>query len=342
MSIPAVRNVLVVCAALCVVANPGDGFARIQSEGVTVKGRVTQNNNERLHIDVAQFPVALTEVVTDRLPFPELPKDWSGLSADARRDWFRDFEASEAGKQLLAKREQIIKDANQFDVVLEESGQFVVYDVPPGTYDLRGRKDQKMGRVNYAFEVFGQVIVSPNVDEILLEPIMVLATPLLARGQPMPELNLDIFQDGKSIDPATLRGKPLFLSFWSSEFSPPSVDFQKEVQTMFAELKNEYGLSLLSISLDQSQEKAAGVIKEKDLAGYHGFASGWDHPTVETFGVRALPYFVLIDGEQKILMNHTEIRQAFATGQSMSQLIGEQLLKKSGAGPVIGDGKSSR
>ena len=357
MSIPAVRNVVGICVALCVVANSGDRFAwgevegvtiegvtieGVTIEGVTIKGRMSQNNNERMQIDFLKFPVTLTEVIADQLPMPELPKDWDAMLPDDRRAWFAEFESSQAGKELLAKRAQIIKDANQFDVVLEESGQFVVYDVPPGIYELRGRKDQKVGLYDYAFEVFGQVVVSPNVDEILLDPIRVLATPLLSRGQPMPKLKMEIFADGKVVDPAMLKGKPIFLSFWSSEFSRPSVEFQTQVQEMFTELSPKYDLLLLSISLDQSRKRAAGVIKENGLAGYHGFASGWEHPAVEAFGVRALPFFILIDGDQKILMNHAEIRQAFAMGKSISQLIAEQLSGKSEAAPVTGGGKSSR
>ena len=128
MSIPAVRNVVGICAALCVVANSGDRFAwgevegvtieGVTNEGVTIKGRMSQNNNERMQIDFLKFPVTLTEVIADQLPMPELPKDWDAMLPDDRRAWFAEFESSQAGKELLAKREQIIKDANQFDVVL--------------------------------------------------------------------------------------------------------------------------------------------------------------------------------------------------------------------------------
>ena len=294
-------------------------------DGVTVKGRVAQNNNQKLQVDFSDFPLSLREDLYDKLPTPKLPASWDEMDLEQRQDYAADFENSEAGKRLLAEREKLLDQANQFDVVLEKSGQFVVYDVPPGTYELRGRKDLKIGHYTYAFEVFGQVVVSPNVDEILLDPVMVLATPMYERGQPMPELNIDIFDGQKIVDKSSLKGKPILLSFWSAEFSPPSVEFQPVVQQMFTDLKDEHGLALISISLDPSRELASKTINEKGLQGYHGFAPGWENPTAEAFGVRALPFFLLIGPDQKILMTHGEIRQAFADGKSMGTLVGERL-----------------
>lgn len=146
----------------------------------------------------------------------------------------------------------------------------------------------------------------------------------------MPELNIDIFDGEKILDKSSLKGKPVLLSFWSAEFSPPSVDFQPAVQEMFADLKEKHGLVLVSISLDSSRELASKTIHEQGLQGYHGFAPGWDNPTVEAFGVRALPFFLLIGPDQKIWMTHAEIRQAFAEGKTMGMLVDERLTGQDG------------
>ena len=323
--IQAGRKLAVHFGLLLLVAVPLHATELSNEDGVTVKGRVAQNSNQKLQVDFPEFPLSLKEDLYDKLPTPKLPANWDKMDLKQRQDYAADFEKSAAGKKMLAEREKLLDQANQFDVVLEKTGQFVVYDVPPGTYELRGRKDVKIGNYTYAFEVFGQVVVSPDVDEILLDPVMVLATPMYERGQPMPKLNIDIFDGQNLVDKSSLKGKPMLLNFWSAEFSPPSVEFQPKVQQMFADLKDEHGLALVSISLDRSRELASKTISEQGLQGYHGFAPGWENPTVETFGVRALPFFLLIGPDQEILMTHGEIRQAFAEGKSMGTLVGERL-----------------
>ncbi|MEE2826662.1 MAG: thioredoxin family protein [Planctomycetota bacterium] len=296
-----------------------------QDKGVTVKGEVVQGERKDLQIDLSQFPITLKEDVYDKLPTPRLPENWDAMDLAQKQAYAEKFEASEAGKKMLAEREKILAQANDFDVILEKSGQFVVYDVPPGIYELRGRKDVKTGASTYAFEVFGQVLVGDEVDEIILDPVMILVTPLFERGQPAPQIAVELFQGQQTVDKSLLDGKPVFLMFWSAEFSPPSVAFQPQVQEMYLELKEKHGLQLVCVSLDPSRKTAQRTINERRFQGYHGFAPGWEHPMVEAFGVRALPYFLLLDADGKIAMTHPEIREAFANGQTLGQLVEQRL-----------------
>ena len=296
-----------------------------RDKGVTVKGEVVQGEREDLQVDFSQFPLTLKEDVYDKLPTPQLPENWDAMDLAQKQAYADKFEASPAGKKMLAEREKILAQANVFNVILEKSGQFVVYDVPAGMYELRGRKDVKIGASTYACEVFGQVLVRDEVDEIILDPVMILVTPLFERGQAAPQLTVEIFQGQQTVDKSSLVGKPVFLMFWSTEFSPPSVAFQPQVQEMYLELKEKYGLQLVCISLDPSRKTAERTINERRFQGFHGFAPGWEHPMVEAFGVRALPYFLLLGADGKIAMTHPEIREAFANGQTLGQLVEQRL-----------------
>ena len=59
------------------------------------------------------------------------------MNPEAQQAWAKSFEESEAGKTLLAEQDKLLSAANDFDVILEKDGKFVVYDVPPGIYRLR-------------------------------------------------------------------------------------------------------------------------------------------------------------------------------------------------------------
>ena len=168
---------------------------------------------------------------------------------------------------------------------------------------------------NFAFEVFGEVAVLDGVDELVLDPIIVLVTPLLVVGETAPPFNLKTHDNSATLIPKQFRGNYVFLNFWSTE-SPPSVEFQKEVQAMYAQLKPKHPLELLSVNIDSKRKVAIEHIRKSKLRGRHGFTDGWDHRTLEAFGVRAIPSHWLIDPEGKIKMTHTDIHRAVMAGKS--------------------------
>lgn len=286
----------------------------------TLKGRIVQHPKPDWKIDLQTLEVDLVEFVMDRLPEPQLPDNWNQLTNDQRRQWITEFEASPEGKKLLAEQERILESANTFDVPIEASGEFVVYDVPPGTYGLSGRLDKTLGDYQYAFEVFGQIVVRDDVDEVLLDPIAVVVTPLFEPGQPVPPFAIQS-ADGQKIKPDDFQDQFVFINVWSDQFSPPSLAFQTQVQEMVEHLGKQQNVQLLSVCLDEDEAKGRATIQQKQLPGTHGFAPGWDHPFAETLGVRALPWFMLIDPEGKIRLTHGQIRTAFAKGKTLEQIV---------------------
>lgn len=296
---------------------------------VTVKGRILQHPDKRWKIDLAELQPKLVEFVLDRLPEPELPKDWDKLTNEQRQKWIEEFEKSDEGQKLLAEQERVLQAARQFEVPVEENGEFVVYDVPPATYGLSGRVDKKIGDYNYVFEVFGQLIVGDNVDEVLLDPIAVMVTPIFEAGQPVPEFEVTTL-DGKKVTAQSYQGRNVLLDVWSSEYSPPSVEFQKQVQTVLQELKEQgIELEVSSICLDSDPARIRKTVQQNALGGPHAVIPGWDDPLVERLGVRVLPWFMLVDEQGKIRLTHDEIRRQFSTGKSLTEIIAAGIQGKS-------------
>ncbi len=231
-----------------------------------------------------------------------------------REAWIKEFQESEKGKEFIANNEKLLEKAHVFELKIEANGEFTVYDVTPGTYALRGRVDKELQNRNFAFEVFGEVEVLEDVDELMLDPIEVLVTPLLVAGESAPPFSLKTHDDSATLVPSQFRGKYVLLNFWSTE-SPPSVEFQTEIQKMYDQLKSKHPLELLSVNVDANREGAIDYIKKAKLRGRHGFTDGWNHPTLEAYGVRAIPAQFLLDPEGKISMTNMDFRRAFMAGK---------------------------
>ena len=281
-------------------------------EGATVKGKIVQSKYKDFGISFDELGAKIFERV--KFPPPPLPDNWSELSVPDRQAWMKSFRESEKGQAYLANNEKIREAAQNFDIKIEKDGKFVVYDVPPGSYGLRGRVDKVVKDRLFAFEVFGQVEVLEDVDELALAPMMIMVTPLLKSGEVAPSFKVNTHDDSAELVNTHFRGKYLFLNFWSTE-SPPSVEFQSEVQKMFSSLERKHEIDLLSISVDTKRDVAISYIRKSKLRGRHGFTDGWDHRTLEAFGIRAIPSHWLIGPDGKILLTHGEFRQAFVSGK---------------------------
>ena len=269
------------------------------------------NKYKSFEIPFEDLNLKLYEVV--QFPKPPLPENWDEMKIAEREAWMKEFRESEKGKAFIANNQKIQSEANNFDVVIEKDGKYVVYDVPPGNYGLRGRHDKNIKERDFAFEVFGQVSIRDDVEEVVLDPIMILVTPLLKVGQKAPGYRLKTHDNSAELVPGHFKGKTLFLNFWSTE-SPPSLEFQLEVQKMLTALKDK-NLEVLSVNLDSDRKKAINHIREAKLRGRHGFTDGWDHLILESFGIRSIPSHWLINGDGEIMMTHMDFRRAFFSGK---------------------------
>lgn len=299
---------------------------------VTVRGQIDQSNNAgKFKIDVKEIDTTLNQQV--QLPRAPFPPQWDKASAAAKVKWMKQFEASAAGQRFLARNKQILEDAPAFNLRYGPEGEFVVYDVPPGVYGLQGRVDKEIDGILHAFEVFAKITVSKDVDEVKLDPLPILVTPLLVAGKPAPEVGV-VTHDGKAkltLDAPKLRGKHVFLNFWSIkdyQDKKNGIDHQRNVQKMAAALK-EQGVALLNICLDDDRRSAVRhIMKNQYKQGLHGFTNGREHETVDRYGVRSTPTGFLIAPDGTIAMSQYEFYNLTKVKESLTQVIEDRILGK--------------
>ncbi len=301
----------------------------LADDGAVIKGKVEFDANHQKSWNNQDLVVPFSEIKSElfqriELPPVPVPKNWAEMKPEEQQKWATDYEASAPGKKFIEDREKLIADAHVFEVKIENDGNFVIYDVPPGIYGLRGRVDKEIGGVNYGFEIFGQIEMLKDMDEVRLDPIQVAITPLLQAGAVAPPIKVET-QDGQSI--VTLddfKDHYVFVSFWMSD--SPSAEYQAKIQKMFAELKDKYPLKLLSICVDEDRKKSLEYILQKQLkGGSHGFTGGLDHRSLFDFGVRTIPSFWLIGPDGKISMSQYNIALAFRVEPELSVIISNRI-----------------
>ena len=300
---------------------------------VTVRGKIDQSKNAgKFKINVKEIETTLNQQVD--LPRAPFPKNWDNASPAAKVKWMGQFEASATGRRFVARNKQILEDAPAFNLRFSPKGEFVVYDVPPGVYGLQGRVDKEIDGILHAFEVFAKITIAPDVDEVTLDPLPVLVTPLLVSGKPAPPISV-LTHDGKArltLDAPKLKGKYVFVNFWSTEDyqnKATGVDHQKNVQKMVTDLKDKYDVALLNICMDEDRRAAVKhIMKNQYKMGLHGFTTGRDHETVDRYGVRSTPTGFLIDPERNIAMSQYEFYNLTKVKDSLSTVIEDRITGK--------------
>ncbi len=297
--------------------------AQTKPSSTAVRGAFVQSENPKHQVDFGDFKLRLLEEV--ELPDADPPKNWEAMTVTERQVFLEKFKASKEGQALIAKRDAILKARHSFDIKIEPNGKWVVFDVPVGHFSIvNGRIDKTVDGQKFAFELFGQFDVSPKVEEVVLDPIPILVTPLFVSGDTAPEFELDGREDSSSIAKKDFAGKHLLIYFWSTA-SQPSVDYLDDVNQVFEELKSTHGLELLLVNLDQDKESAIKALDAAKTKGKAGFAGGAHSQVPESFGARALPSFWLLGPAGKILMTHNEIRRAGFSGKPLKEIVSNRI-----------------
>lgn len=311
---------------------------------VVLSGRIDQSMNaEKFHVNVKTIKTTLNQQVQlARAPFP---RNWDSYSAENKVKWIKAYETSPRGKAFLASNKKLIDDAPAFNLRFNKEGEFIVYDVPPGVYGLQGRVDNEIKGVNHAFEVFAEIKISGQFDEVTLDPIPVVVTPILASGMKAPKISVSTHNGKKKLSFANLQskgGKPdpkyVFLNFWSTEdfVEKGKTDYQQTVQQAIKELNADgYKVGLLSICLDENRPAAIKhIMKHQFKKGLHGFTSGWEHDTVDRFGVRSTPSGWLLDKDSKIIMSQHEFYNVTKVKDSLATVIKDRIDGKDAPTPA--------
>ena len=298
-----------------------------ENDFATITGRIVQNEDPNLRLSYNDLNIQLVENV--KVPSPLFPPEFKDWSDEKRKKWAEDFEASSEGKKFIEQRKLRIAAAHSFDIKVEENGEFIVDDVPPGRYRIRsGAARKKIENKHYMFEVFQQIEVEKKVDNKLdLGRVIVHTRRQVVRGEKTPEIELETFDGKEKINNQFLKNKNVLVCFWSMS-SPPSVDMLNVVQKTQREFRkrDNFNFELLTVNLDENREEALKYVKDNVITGWHGYAGGWEHKTVAEFGVRSIPTFCLLGADGNVLMTNDEFLQAFRAGKdNLTQMIDDRI-----------------
>lgn len=315
-----VQLAALVAFATVAISNGDDAIVRGKIQFDPAQAESWDGN--QLVIPLNEISANLRERIIFLPPYPAESKSWT---PEQRLDWERKFIDSEAGKKYLAKRKEKFDSAKVFEIKMEKDGSFVVFDVPPGVYGIQGRADKKIGDTKYAFEVFGQIEVLDDVDELDLKPIGLFVTPILEAQQTAPPFKVSTHDDEAQLTRETFKDHAfLFLNFWTAN-SPISISEQKKVQEMATQLESD-GLKLLSINVDVDRKQVLDFIGKNHMKqGGHGFTGGLNHPSLFNYGVRGVPSFWLIGQDGTILMTQYEFANAMRDEPDLAKIVKAQI-----------------
>jgi thiol-disulfide isomerase/thioredoxin len=141
--------------------------------------------------------------------------------------------------------------------------------------------------------------------------------------------------DGKKLSlPDDLRGKVVVVDFWAT-WCPPCVASIPHMKQLYAKHKS-HGLEIVGISLDNSRPALEKMIKERGMNWVHTFSRlGWNDPTAQRYGIRAIPMIWVVGRDGKILSDGATNPNASTLKEALAPLdrIVEEALKQ--PAPVV-------
>jgi peroxiredoxin len=123
----------------------------------------------------------------------------------------------------------------------------------------------------------------------------------LTPGSPAPDFEL-IDDQGKTVRLSDFRGKVVYLDFWGTSCPPCVYEFRNWTKPLHDRYKDE--VVFLYICVDSPKERWLKGVETYALEGVNLIAEGWENnPACRAYNVKAIPQYVLIDPQGKIVNN---------------------------------------
>ncbi len=154
----------------------------------------------------------------------------------------------------------------------------------------------------------GSPAVKSTFDNYLALKAQKSALDFLAPGKEAPDFE-EMMVDGKTkMKLSDLRGQVVLLDFWASWCGPCRGE-NPNVVRLYEKYKDQ-GFTVMSVSLDKDGDKWKQAIEKDKLAwpNHVSDLAGWSCAAAQKYGVRGIPFTVLIDKEGKIIQ--TKLRGA--------------------------------
>ncbi len=135
-----------------------------------------------------------------------------------------------------------------------------------------------------------------------------------SKAQPAPDFTLKL-NDGTEQKLSDLKGKIVVLNFWSVD-CPPCLSEIKNIEAVYK--KGDSDVVIIGIATDKvSVEETQNVLSEN--GGSYPIMVDANNVTFNTYGIRATPTTVVVNGEGEIAGGHT----GFASEEQLLVLIGK-------------------
>ncbi|WBM74774.1 TlpA family protein disulfide reductase [Saprospira grandis] len=106
--------------------------------------------------------------------------------------------------------------------------------------------------------------------------------------------------EGKMLKLSDLRGKVLLVDFWASWCGPCRRE-NPNVRKVYEKYKDQ-GFEILGVSLDNNRDRWLKAIEKDGLDWYHvSDLKGWSSAPAKLYGVRGIPFTLLLDAEGRVL-----------------------------------------
>ncbi len=196
---------------------------------------------------------------------------------------------------------RMAKDPNgNFEAVqCDADGAFAISNVPPGEYQIEAQHYVRLpdgqrgfGDVNERVQKKANVSGDLSVDLTLLPGSRGRGGPegeLLAAGGIPPSFVAKPINAETEFVLAEQLGKVVAVDFWAT-WCGPCMAIMPETKALWEKVRTNKDVALITISLDNDEEKLRSVMKEKDLTFPVVFSGqGWQDSIAQSFGVRGIP-----------------------------------------------------
>jgi peroxiredoxin len=106
--------------------------------------------------------------------------------------------------------------------------------------------------------------------------------------------------DGKPLSVSNYKGKILLVDFWATWCGPCVAELPNVIKAY--EKYHDKGFEILGISLDESEPRLRGFLKDKNMTWSQYFdGARWKNKLAQKYGVQGIPATFLLDGDGKII-----------------------------------------
>jgi peroxiredoxin len=186
-------------------------------------------------------------------------------------------------------------DAVIHSAVTERDGSYSVYDVPPGDYEVRCFRRLALNDGGRTLEFVSDLKVPPGKGENVSNDVTIDLTPFLPLepGQPAPAIEGTTL-DGSPFTLGDLQGQYVVVHFYAG-WCAPCVETIGWFDRLTTELGESAKVSVVGISLDESEQEARVFAQEKSIDHPVIYAGSWaSNPVRKAYRVVNIPTTVIV------------------------------------------------